>query len=276
MRIAVAGGDLRMLTVCKLLAEHGFECTLFGFGNLLGASEPEFGAAVNEAAAVILPLPFSKGGNLYAPFCEKTVAAEEALALCGNNSLILVGGTDKEASNTVDYSRCETLLLKNAFITAEAALSIAMNEMKRTVFGSQAVILGYGRIGSFLAKMCRSLGARVSVVARKSEARALAEASGMNALPFCEAEKALSTADTVFNTVPSLVLDRRALSAIGKQACVIELASLPGGIDREEARRQHVKVIEALGLPGKYAPASAGSAIAETIIPILLERGITP
>lgn len=276
MRIAVAGGDLRMLTVCRMLAERGYDCTLFGFGNITGSSDSEFSAAVGGASAVILPLPFSKGGNLYAPFCEKTVSAEEALALCGNKTLILGGGIGKKGNNAVDYSLCEEFLIRNALITAEAALSIAMNETETTLFGSETVIIGYGRIGSLLAGMCRALGANVTVIARRPEARALAEASGVHASGFDGIEAPLSGADIVFNTVPSPVLGKNELAALKEGVLLVELASLPGGIDRAEAEKRRIRVIEALGLPGRYAPVSAGKAIAETVLPILRERGITP
>lgn len=276
MRIAVAGGDLRMLTVCRMLAECGYDCALFGFGNIAESTDSELSAAVAEAAAVILPLPFSKGGSLYAPFCEKTVSAEEVLALCGNERLILGGGIGERGNNAVDYSLCEELLIKNALITAEAALSIAMNETEKTLFGSEIVILGYGRIGSLLAGMCRSLGAKITVIARRPEACALAEALGMRTSGFGGIEAALAGADMVFNTVPSIVLGEKELAAVKQSAVLIELASLPGGIDRAQAGKRGLRVIEALGLPGRYAPISAGKAIAETVIPILRKRGIKP
>lgn len=276
MRIAVAGGDLRMLTVCRMLAEQGYDCALFGFDTIAGSGSGELSEVVADASAVILPLPFSKGGSLYAPFCGKTVSAEEALALCGNEKLILGGGIGEREKNAVDYSLCEELLIKNALITAEAAVSVAMNESEATLFGSEIVIIGYGRIGSLLAGMCRSLGARVTVAARRPESRALAAAAGMLVSDPEDLKTPLSEADIVFNTVPNPVLGGKELAAMKKSVLLIELASLPGGIDRGEAKKSRIRVIEALGLPGKYAPRSAGKAIAETVIPILLKRGITP
>ena len=52
---------------------------------------------------------------------------------------------------------------------------------------------------------------------------------------------------------------------------IVDLASKPGGVDFEAARKMGIKVIWALSLPGKVAPDTAGDIIGKTIINILDE-----
>ena len=54
---------------------------------------------------------------------------------------------------------------------------------------------------------------------------------------------------------------------------IIDLASAPGGVDREEAKRLSRQVIQAPGLPGKAAPRTAAAAIRDSVYHILEERG---
>ena len=74
--------------------------------------------------------------------------------------------------------------------------------------------------------------------------------------------------DLIFNTVPSLVLDRNALRMIAKKAIIFDLASLPGGVDDDYAREEEIYVLHLLSLPGKRSPLSAGRIIKETIMKI--------
>ena len=71
--------------------------------------------------------------------------------------------------------------------------------------------------------------------------------------------------DVLFNTVPSRVITEEILAAMKKDAVIIELASLPGGVDLHGAAKHGIHMITASGLPGKYSPQSAGRIIADTV-----------
>lgn len=75
----------------------------------------------------------------------------------------------------------------------------------------------------------------------------------------------------LFNTVPQTVIGRKELAG-AKDSLIIDLASKPGGVDFDAARDLGVKVIWALGLPGKVAPVSAGKIIKKSILNILSEN----
>ena len=79
--------------------------------------------------------------------------------------------------------------------------------------------------------------------------------------------------DVVFNTVPSLVFDKRLLEKTPDDTLIIDLASRPGGVDMNTAKAMGKHVIWALSLPGKVAPVSAGKIIFSTVMKILGEEG---
>ena len=71
--------------------------------------------------------------------------------------------------------------------------------------------------------------------------------------------------------IPALIFTRKVLSRIPSGSLIIDLASAPGGVDREAADKLDIKVIQALSLPGKVAPKAAGEIIKETIYNIMEE-----
>ena len=71
--------------------------------------------------------------------------------------------------------------------------------------------------------------------------------------------------DIVFNTVPAMIFDQDALCSLNTDATIIDLASLPGGVDKEAADRLGIKVVPALALPGKYMPETAAKIIRASV-----------
>ncbi len=279
MRLAIIGGDIRMLAAGRLMRECGIECRCFGhgeharrFAGIISASDIK--TAAEGADAVLLPFPCIKNGYINAPLIDTRIRPEDVFLLGDEKTLYLGGGAVSGVKNYVDYAQREDFLLKNAIPTAEGAIAIAINETKTTLKDANALVLGFGRIGGYLAYMLKALGANVTVVARRIESRAKAEMYGINAVGFEDIEAPLKCADILFNTVPYRVLGEKELSALKKGTAVIELASFPGGADEETARVYNVNLIKALGLPGKVAPLSAGKAVFDAATAILTERGL--
>lgn len=69
----------------------------------------------------------------------------------------------------------------------------------------------------------------------------------------------------MINTVPFLVIDSKKIDSFDKDILIIDLASNPGGIYKEYALSKNIKVITALGIPGKETPKAAGRYIKEII-----------
>lgn len=171
------------------------------------------------------------------------------------NVTVFGGNLPQTGLNTVDLLKDEAYLLQNAAITAHCAIKIAMNHLPSTLYGLNALVIGWGRIGKSLTALLHALGARVTVATRDPAAIPV---------PY----KAVDTASLdpspyrlIFNTAPVPVLDSRLAAP---NALLIDLASKLG-ISGD-------RVIWARGLPGKEAPESSGALIAQTVIRYLSEK----
>ena len=72
--------------------------------------------------------------------------------------------------------------------------------------------------------------------------------------------------------MPHLIFNSHLLAKIASDALVIDLASIPGGVDFEACGRLGIRVIHALSLPGKSSPKTAGEIIKDTIYNMLEEE----
>ena len=151
-------------------------------------------------------------------------------------------------------------LARNASITAHCALELALEKLPVTLEKCPVLILGWGRIGKCLSDLLQKIGTPVTIAARNESDRAMASALGHRAVDFSGIGQEVARHRLLFNTVPQgIVLQKPS------PGCVkIDLASLPG-LEGDD-------VIPARGLPGKYAPESAGKLIAESIIRLTREE----
>lgn len=277
---AVIGGDMRQLYLAESLKNDGYNVVLYGFdmkGDTVCDNDIE--KAVGQSDAVILPLPcILNDKSLNAPFSPRKIFFSDSLlnTLCrkplfvGMSKRLINAYPALKAADIYDYAARDDFAVLNAVPTAEGALELAMREYEGTVFGSRSLVTGFGRIGKILSRRLLSLGSRVTVCARKPSDLANIEITGCRALSF-ENIKAACDCDLIFNTVPAVIFDSALLDNIRKNALLIDLASLPGGIDLDHAGRLGIKAHRALGLPGKCAPKSAGEIIKKTVLSIIEE-----
>ena len=177
----------------------------------------------------------------------------------------------KSGIKTTDYYDREEFKISNAVPTAESALAIAINEVPVTILGTTVLVMGYGRIGKTLCGMLKALGAKVYASARKCTDFAWIENNGCIPVHTDNIGNIISECKIIFNTIPKTVLGCEMLSRVSKDALIIDLASKPGGVDFELAKKAGINVIWALSLPGKTAPVSAGEILSDTILNILGE-----
>lgn len=285
MKFGIIGGDMRIARLCSLLINDGHEVSAFALEKAAlaepvvlcaGASE-----AVRGAECVILPLPVTgQKGYLNSPLSSGDYAIEDILdALCPNQ-VICAGRVDAQTAKAAaarglsisDYFQREELAVCNAVATAEGALGLIMQETPTTVWDSEILVVGFGRIGKLLAHRLRGLGANVSVSARSHGDMAWIRALGYTSLDTRSLDGKLSGFDVVVNTVPAPVLGESRLRELKDNALCMDLASKPGGMDFAAAGRLGVRALWALSLPGEVAPVSAGVMIRDTIYNILGEQ----
>jgi len=286
-KYTVIGGDLRNVKLAELLAEDGNNVNIYGFNKAgfefrIKESE-DLALAIDESDVIIGPLPCSNDNEtLNTPFHTEKIYINEIFKTMNKNQLFIAGRISEKIEQlaeiynvySVDILKREEMAVLNAIPTAEGAIQIAMEEMPITLHGSNALIMGYGRIGKILAKMLSALGANVFVEARKYSDLAWIKSYGYKPIHINDIENYLEQMDVIFNTIPSIVLNVNKLKKIRKDCLVIDLASKPGGIDFDSAKNLGIKAIWALSLPGKVAPVTAANFIKETIYNIVNELGV--
>ena len=134
--------------------------------------------------------------------------------------------------------------------TAEGAVQVAMEELPITLHSARVLILGFGRVGKLTAHRMGALGAKVTVSAQSYEDLAWAAAYGYETDRLEDLAWELGGFDLVVNTIPAPVLGREELADLKEGCLVLDLASRPGGVDRQAAAQLGIHPIHALGLPG--------------------------
>ena len=278
--ISILGGDLRQVYLARLLSEDGWKVITWG----LEKGGGDGGAPLDQAREgdiLLLPMPVCRNGMLHLPLTDTELEAERLWARLRYDQLLLGGMTGDLSRRLMadygltllDYYDREETQVANAVPTAEGALQLAMESTDRTLHGSRCLIIGYGRIGRLLADRLLALGAEVTVSARKYGDLAWIEAWGYRGVQTGALTGQLDRFDLIFNTAPALILDGTRLRETREDCVIIDLASAPGGVDLEAAKRLSRRAIPAPGLPGKVAPRTAAAAIRDSVYHILEERG---
>ncbi len=273
---SVLGGDKRSFYLAKALKNDGYSVKLCGFDKL-SQMNCEIASALDSDILILPVIPFSEGKKINSPYSENEVdlsGYEDKIRnkkiFTGKKDMFFNSFPDMEKGNVRSYSDREDFSVKNAVPTAEGAIEQAMIHSDFTINGSKALVCGYGRIGKVLSEMLRGMGADVTVSARKSSDLAWIKLNGFSETVTGDFQD-ISGYDIIFNTVPFLVFNKNVLRGVNQDSLIIDLASKPGGVDFDEAKRLGIKTIHALSLPGKIAPKSAGEIIESTILSILKE-----
>ena len=273
-RFGVVGGDGRQAALVRLLEEQGDRVWAFGLSGW-GVEETPL-AQVMEAPVILLPLPLlGRDGLLNS---REALSTAEVLSLARPEQLLLAGKIpEKERALAaqrklilLDLLDREELAEANAIPTAEGAIQLAMEQLPVTLWGTEALVVGFGRIGKRLAWDLLGLGAHVTVAARKQSDRAMAEALGCRTLDTADFPGKLDGFRVLFNTVPALLLPGEVLEELPGNCLCVELASRPG-FDQSTAETLGLSVVHAGGLPGKVAPETAARAILATAEQMILE-----
>ena len=276
----VIGGDERMRFLASSIAADGYPVCVTGLEKLepcRGAAAVTLEETAKRSTVIILPLPASRDGKLLnAPYSAAPIVLDDAFAARLRGKTVYGGMLQKLAGSSKlwqeigpeDYYRREELAVGNAIPTAEGAIGVAVREYPGTVNGAVCLVAGFGRIGKNLCMLLRGMGAEVYAAARKKEDLMLMRAMGVKPLSWREVT---GRYDVIFNTVPSLLIGPQILNRQDRETLIVELASAPGGVDREYAEKCGIHVVDAPSLPGLTAPKTAAEYIKEAIYNMLEE-----
>ncbi|MBQ3408425.1 MAG: dipicolinate synthase subunit DpsA [Clostridia bacterium] len=260
-KIAFIGGDKRNYLLSEMFENEG-KIFKFGFDDYDNESLKK---CLNSCEYIIFPVPFSKDGvNLYAPTSNKEIKIENCIKGIEGKTIFvgkiedeILKSLQKKGNVIIDFNKNPEFIKNNAIPTAEGIINIIIENTDITIDNSNILVLGFGNVGKYTAKLLKGLNARVFCYDIKKQEVANIKSCGYNVLE--EFNNYIEKIDVIVNTVPALVLDEDKFKYINKNTLIIDVASKPGGVDFEYAKRNGYKVIHALGIPGKIAPRTAAT-----------------
>ena len=282
---SVIGGDTRSAYLAAALIRDGhtvYVNALEACGRLPEeALTEDVSTAIRRSDVVILPMPLSADEViLNAPLAHQPVFLADLFAAASPHQLFVAGKVKPRLAaalklrhiTLLDYMQREELAIMNSIPTAEGALELAMRLLPVTLFGCKTLVIGYGRIGKLLSANLRDLGASVTVSARKQADFAWIRANRMTPADSTKLTAFVGGFDLIFNTAPAMMLEEAALGCCKPEVLIIDLASVPGGVDFAVANQLGRKAVAALSLPGKVAPQTAAGIVKDTIINMISEE----
>jgi len=284
--VAVLGGDDRELVLISELLKMGANVKVAGITRFNNNQNVQYyhqvKEAVQDAPFVILPMPgINQKGLIWAKYSEGPLMLDQDAMLSFSPDCMVIVGFARpllkelvslQNLKLVEIADMDEVAIPNSIPSAEGAVQMAMESTDITIHGSKCLVLGFGRCGSTLAKTLAALGAKTSVAARKPGDLARISEMGLQHVTYQNLQEHIGEADIIFNTVPSLVLDRRLLEFTSPAVYICDLASAPGGVDFDAADELGRKAELAPGLPGKVAPRTAGHILAQVIPDIILSE----
>lgn len=264
MRALMIGGDARSTWAARALQSAGFETATLDV--------PQFSDTPLPCAAdfVVLPFPSFVGqrirGEAKHPVQTVLDAVLPDTRVFGGCFGSLRAAFSSRGCLVHDLYGAEPLTTANAVPTAEGAIALAVSESPITLHDAHCLVIGFGRIGKILALKLSALSAHVTVSVRRESDQGLVEAFGLASEQTGSYPHGLRQYDFIFNTVPAPVLDAQQLRSLSPDCTLIDLSSAPYGIAPELCRQVGVACLYASGLPGRFAPKTAGILYARQII----------
>lgn len=286
VHVVLAGGDARHLEVIRRLTELDAAVSIVGYDRLdmpfSGVNKADLTPELLSAAdALLLPAVGTEDdGSIPAVFTERDLKLTAPLVASLPVTSKVYTGIAKpylrelcksQNRELVELFDRDDVAIYNSIPTAEGAVMMAIQHTDITIHDSTCMVLGLGRTGLTLARTLKGLGARIKAGVRREDAFARAFEMGFEPFYMPDLARQSGNIDLLFNTIPTMIVTAQVIAQLPLRACIIDLASKPGGTDFRFAEKRGIKALLAPGLPGIVAPKTAGRIIANSLIQIILE-----
>lgn len=278
--ILIIGGDSRQIYMADYLQSKDYNVSVYGIPEKRIECVKNLKEEILNTNIIILPLPLTKDGKHLFSIVPMKETIDDIIACLDKKHFVFGGmiskGTEakmlKKSAKVFDYFNREEVTVKNTVPTAQGILKAMIDNIEYTINSSKCAVFGYGRVAKTTADVLHSLGAEVTVCARKTGDIAAAEIKGMHGCFINDFHNISNQYDVIINTVPSVVVDRKILENVREDCLIIDVASAPYGTDFAVAYELGLNAMQCPSLPGKVAPKTAGRIIADAIINILREE----
>ncbi len=299
INIGVIACDLRQLYMAKMLAVKGYNVQLIyseKFENdktfkdrlceIVFESELENLRVSSDIMDILQvsdviagPVPMNKISEFMVlpKFLSYLVSREHK-----ENFLFYAGMIDNESLEIlenasircIDYMKSDKLTVFNTIATAEGIIAEAIIHKNTNLHEAKVLVLGYGKCARTLAHKLSGLSARVTVAARNGDELEAAYSFGYRTMELSLLKDYIHGFEYIFNTIPAPVINDEMLERISSDSIILDIASSPGGLDKNAAMKYGIPVYHSLGIPGRYAPKSSGEAVAKHLMDVIAKHSL--
>ncbi len=271
-KISIIGGDTRQVYLANRFSEVA-EVKIYANENerlndcILHASTLQ--EALTFTSNIICPIPFSKDGkHVFVKHSDEKIPYEQLftdelqdkLLLSGPFNWEIIEAASDKNIKLIDITNTEEFAIYNSIPTAEGVISIAINHLDVTLFGSRCLVLGYGKCGKAIANLMKQFEALVTICTKSSYEQQLANIHGYRAIGFEQLEGKMSRYHCIVNTIPIKVFEPKTTD-LKNDFIFIDIANA--------YLIHHEQFINARGIPGVYSPKTASDIIFRVIHNIL-------
>ena len=232
--------------------------------------------AISKSYIIVTGIPVSKDKEfLTGEYTNLKLKLNEFFLKLKNNFLISGMIPEKYEKIIIENKNCMLDLLKdesytiaNAKITVEGIIKYLIENTKISIFNSKILVLGYGRIGKILCNVLKNFSENIYCMPNDVIEMELLKANAINVILNDNLEKFLEKFEIIINTVPKLILTEKKLNLTNKEVFILDVASKPGGIDRDFAEKNNINYLWKLGIPAEISPVACAQKIKEMIYKI--------
>ena len=229
--------------------------------------------ATQEVDAAVGPVTFIRSGKITGTYEAPDINIETHFDKLQENADFFAGNIPDEVRRyaqgkgirAYDMMKDELVAARNAVATAEGVVAEAITRSPVNLTKSRCLVLGYGRCGRTLTRLLKSFLCRVLVFEKDMTRAADAFVVTDGIVTETDLTDAIGNVDFIFNTVPERILPEERLRHVGENTWILDIASVPGGLDYRAAEELSVNAVLLPGLPGRYAPASSAEILADFI-----------
>jgi len=243
MSILVLAGDLTNYYLYKRLLENNFDVKLEGFNHLLGNKNNNKPIVLKGFKTIIAPIPFTIDGfQLYSPYSGENIHIDQLLLKADKDAKIIGGPFNIDDKRFYDITKNRDFTNKTVIPTCEEIIKIIIDRSEFTLFDSNVLINGEGRVKNRLTILIESLGGKIVK------------------------EKDISSSNIIINTSKDTNLINKNLEKLNRDVLIVDVSPGDYTIDKKKSKILDLNTIKARGLPGKSAPKAVSNYIYKTLL----------
>jgi dipicolinate synthase subunit A len=156
--------------------------------------------------------------------------------------------------------------IMNSIPTSEGVIGYLIYNLKKTIWSSKILVIGYGNCGKAISRRLLFLGAKNFVYTRSNSSYSQAEVDGITCIKD-KKELFNKSFDVIINTAPNNIFSDEEIYLLSPDTVLIDITYL--GFNLDLAKSINSISNRLLAIPGKTAPKTSGELLARYILKVI-------